>query len=175
MKLVDIEKNLDYFSPYIKDEYKITLRDGVLQFLRSKKYRELEDFSRSPRTISYNIHNKSKKLIPLGDLMNKFELYEKYAYENQRFHYPHLLNVYLLGLFIFNNSPIIRRSMLKKICQEPNRIFVPELKKRFNFSSGTPLGEFYYRWRFAALCMILDIHLNYLPTITKDREKSLLK
>jgi len=148
----DIQKNLSFFSPYLKDDYKQTLRESTLKFLNSKNYRELEDFSRTPRTVSYNIHGKSGPLKPVEDLMNNFELYYEYVFRLQRLHYPHLLNVYLLGLFIFTNSNIIRRYILKQLEQEPNNIWVEELNRMFRFSAGSPLGEFYYRWRLTALC-----------------------
>ncbi|MFX0139280.1 MAG: hypothetical protein ACFFDN_36905 [Candidatus Hodarchaeota archaeon] len=148
----NVKKNENFFSPFLLNKKKRALRSSTLRFLNSTTYRELEDNSRTPRSINYNIHEKTRTLLPLGEIMHRFELYEKYGYKYQRLHFPHLVNVYLLGLFFFHNSSLIHKRLIQKIIKEPNRIFVPELKKRFDFSSEHPEGEFYYRWRLASLC-----------------------
>lgn len=146
-----INENDNFFSSELLPHVKKSLKYNSLKYLNSKTYRELEDNSRGPREITYNIHEKSRTLIPLTELMRLFELYEEYAYKEQRLHFPHLVNTYLLGLYIYHNNSVIKEACNKNMDETPNNIRLANNEMIINFSGGTPEGEFFYRWRLTSL------------------------
>jgi len=141
----------NFFTDSTFPEVELSLKEDVKKFLRANSFKRLEDFSTEPMHISFNIHEKDRSIYPLIESMKLFELYEEYAWKKQRLHFQHLVNVYLLGLYVYHNFPPIRDLINVFITNTPNNIRVVEHPQVIHFSSGTIEGEFYYRWRLTSL------------------------
>lgn len=123
----------------------------VTSFLKSKTYIEAERRGRRLMHFILTHHDKLETLAPVIDDLNLLELYWEHNYAKQRLHFCHLVNVYLLGLYIYHNFKPLREQMDAEMQRTTPLIEKPHYGS-FRFSGGSEYGEFLYRWRMAALC-----------------------
>lgn len=133
------------------------MRTIVDEFLKCDDERHRETLS--VIIINYVLlpHAKGSEIAPLVDIMNMFELFEKYAYEKNRKHLVHQLYTFLLGLLLYKNVDILRDHINN------------EMKNTTDFySSGDQKGEFLFRWRLCSLCHDLG---NGISLFGEDKDK----
>jgi len=147
-----IEIKNNFFSPNLSDDKILSLKETSHAFLNASSYNELEDHAREMIQTILNIHDKATRLSPTIESMRLYEIYKEYDYEKQRLHFPHLVNVYLLGLYIYHNFSRVKRLIDNRIRMTRNKITLPGLPYSFEYSGNNVEGEFQYRWRLASLC-----------------------
>jgi hypothetical protein len=147
-QLKDAIRNIPYF--FSDTGFKENdLKHEAFNFLNSTTYGELEENSRNFMKMVLQIHGKEAFIGLPADTMNAIERYDPEVRETQRLHFVHLMNVYLLGLYLYHNLPEIKKAMLDDIVSSPNEI--PYGTGTFDFSGDSDKGEFHYRWRLAAI------------------------
>jgi len=129
--------------------------------------------------IAMTSHGKDHVFGPATHLIRAVEL--RLRLPNQRLHYLHLPNVFMLGLLLYEKCFKIRQNINTEIMRTSKSI--PECGSETGnpfLSAGNLRGEFLYRWRLASLCH----DLGYIVTleegpdpqtgIEKLRDKGLL-
>ncbi|MBZ0264800.1 hypothetical protein K8I28_09035 [bacterium] len=105
-------------------------------------------------------HGKEAIFGPANYLIRIIELRLKIT--NQKLHYLHLPNVFLLGLLLYEKCFEIQRNINIEILRTIKGI--PECsydENAYFLSSGSLKGEFLFRWRLASLCH----DLGYIVTL----------
>ncbi|MCJ7497562.1 MAG: hypothetical protein MUO78_05455 [candidate division Zixibacteria bacterium] len=119
------------------------------KFLTAKTYGESERTARRLMNFIIYQHDKATAVGPVLESLNNFELYEKYDYGQQRLHFFHQANVFLLGLFLYHSVPIINSKIDHEMELTTKDIEVDGTE--MHYSGQTPFGEFLYRWRLVSL------------------------
>jgi len=122
------------------------------EFLKAKKYPEVEHRGRELILFTLTHHDKVPVLAPTLEHVNVKELYEPYGFNERRLHYCHQVNVFLLGLYIYHNFEPLRKAINLEMQRTTPKIKLEGVTIPFRYSGGTKYGEFLYRWRMAALC-----------------------
>ena len=122
------------------------------QFIDATTYKESTKFAQ--KLIYYVLSQNDK-----GDFASSIKLLDitemngNYSYGNQRRHYIHQMNVYLLGLFLYHNSQIIRDNIKREMESTTSKIEIDidGVKDEYQYSGGSEFHEFCYRWKLASL------------------------
>lgn len=123
------------------------------KFINARTYGQAERFARQLMNFVLFQHEKNVIVGPVLDSLNNFELYSEYEYRRQRLHFTHMANVFLLGLYLYHNSSIVRRAVDREMesTTSENELDIDGMIYRWRYSSQSVYGEFLYRWRLASL------------------------
>lgn len=124
------------------------------KFLSAKTYGESERFARRLMNFVLYQHEKDCVVGPVLESLNNFELYGEYDYRQQRLHFNHLANVFLLGLYLYHNAPGIKHAIdhEMELTTSEQEVIVDDVSRNWRYSGGqNGYGEFLYRWRLASL------------------------
>ncbi len=135
------------------------MRKSVECFLSGDKWR-CEGISLHVIRTTLNPHAKGKTFGSNADLMNVVEKYTEYSYDKQRTHLAHLVNTFLLGLWIYTKNRDIKCRIDKEM---ETTIGTTQC-----FSGGDKAGEFLFRWRLAAL----SHDIGYIVSLPDYSERS---
>lgn len=142
------------------------LADGIkfFDFVNSKNYAELIKNTWSTKKIILEQHQKFKVFKNCLNNLHEFEKNFNYSYESQRLHFPHQLNVYLIGLFLYSNFTDVKRAIDTEMEEttEEVEVEVDGHSEKYRFSGENPRGEFLFRWRMAALAHDLGYVISLL-------------
>lgn len=123
------------------NEFLVYMRQAVLRFFKeeSKKtayevYREFFE--------SYQFEGERMSLLLLLDKLRAYEENAAQLTKKQRDHFIHSVNVFLLGLAIYESNSLYRAAFLTSVYEGEDYV------GRFT----TPREEFFFRWGLAALC-----------------------
>lgn len=105
-------------------------------------------------------HQKAGVISPFLEKVFIHEVMRDFSYSGQRLHYNHTMYVFLIGLYLYHCVPDIKICVNKKISAKPLRIRLKKNFDRYNFSGGSPYGEFLYRWRLASLSHDIALVVN---------------
>ena len=143
------------------------------KFLNARSYGESERFARQLMNFVLYQHEKNVVVGPVLESLNNFELYGEYEYRRQRLHFTHLANVFLLGLYLYHNSSIIKRAVDRemKSTTSENDLEIGGEIYRWRYSSQSIYGEFLYRWRLTSLSHDLGYGISLSQNdVTRIRE-----
>ena len=87
----------------------------------------------------YRLGNQGKSFVDLLDLLRAYEENAAAVVEGQRDHYVHSVNVFLLGICIYEQNSIVRDAVSNDIAISGNKLF------------STDTEEFLVRWGIASL------------------------
>lgn len=136
-----------FFSSY---EYENPpLKQTAIEFLKSATYGELEANSYRFMNDVLQIHGKDVFIGLPATALNYIERFDPTIREKHRLHFVHLINVYLLGLFLYHKLREIKTAIINDIISSPNEIAYRN--RVLNYSGDSEEGEFHYRWRLAAI------------------------
>lgn len=142
-----IEQTENFFSIHKLENDSLT--EHACNFLISRTYSELETTATEFMKKILEIHG---KVISVGGpalTLNMIELYDPKIRDEHRLHFVHLINVFLLGLYIYHSIRQVKEAIMNDIESSPNEI--PYRNGLFNYSGGSKEGEFQYRWRLTAI------------------------
>lgn len=147
------------------DEFK----KKALFFLNAKTYGEASQKAQDLMDFALDIHGKAEAIGPMLELMKIYELSGKYDYKEQRTHYLHSANNYLLGLYLYHGCSIIKKAINDEIerTSEEKTIEYDGNTVDWHYSGGTVEGEFYYRWRLCSL----SHDIGYPISLSKNEEE----
>lgn len=140
------DKLISFYSDINRTAYadlnvndKIIFKDKVLAFLTSSNFQVAEDTAMELKRHIFYLHGKQN--VFEGALKDLYDVENRMNEEWQRLHYVHQANVFLLGLYLYDVSPQIRRSVDREM-KRTSRNFLLD---------ANPTGEFLFRWRMASI------------------------
>jgi hypothetical protein len=157
------------FSSDHNDEFK----QLALEYLSQRIYKDSVESAKKLTISVLSKHGKDKDVGPIAEFLEYFELKGSYSFTEQRVHYMHQLNVFLLGLYLYQNVPAIKESIYKEIDLTTSDLnfFRHGVKENWRYSGGTQHGEFLYRWRLASL----SHDIGYLISLNKRGSKTAIQ
>ncbi|MFH2111178.1 MAG: hypothetical protein ABIJ47_07975 [Candidatus Bathyarchaeota archaeon] len=161
-----IKETKNFFS--IHDSENDDLTVYAINFLNSQTYGELETNATEFMNKILEIHGKINSVGGPALTLNMIELHDPKIRDEHRLHFVHLINVFLLGLYIYHSMKQVKEAIINDIVSSPNEI--PSRNGLFNYSGGTEEGEFQYRWRLTAI----GHDIGYPIELSKNRICNLL-
>jgi len=140
----------------------------VLGFLNADTYATAWELA--PRVLrnATAIHGKWEDSIE--SLVRAMDTVERTAIERpeHRLHLLHLVNVFLLGLYLYDISERVRTAVDKwaHATTPPKKYLRNGEERDWLYSGGSPHGEFLYRWRLAATAHDIG---TFISVAGKDR------
>jgi hypothetical protein len=132
----------------------IAFNNRIVDFISAKNMSEAKRHAKMAMGKIAEFHGKGGVMGATLTALDNYELFQRYSFKKkQRRHFTHLLNVFLLGLYLYHNSEFIRSRILGEIERTNVDIPINNLNSEgsYRYSEGTPFGEFLYRWRLASL------------------------
>ncbi len=153
------------FSWNANDEFK----QIIFEYLDKSIFDDAVESAKKLIQFVLSQHEKNRYVEPILDLLKCFELGGHYSYEQQRVHYIHQLNVFLLGLYLYQIVPDIKSSIAKEMKLTTTDLNLG-IDQDWRYSGETPYGEFLYRWRLSSL----SHDLGYLISLNKKGTKKII-
>ena len=144
----------------------------IFEFLENSIFDDAVESAKKLTKFILNQHEKNRYVEPILDLLKCFELGGHYSYEQQRVHYIHQLNVFLLGLYLYQIVPDIKNSIAKEMESTTTdlNLYINGIDQNWRYSGETQYGEFLYRWRLSSL----SHDLGYLISLNKKGTKEII-
>lgn len=118
--------------------YKVSLSETIKAFMADPS----KENAYAVYTVFFDIYrlgNQGKSFVDLLDLLRAYEENAAAVVEGQRDHYIHSVNVFLLGICVYEQNRIIREAVSNDIANSGDRLF------------STDAEEFLLRWGIASL------------------------
>ncbi|MCX5893228.1 MAG: hypothetical protein NTW80_09710, partial [Deltaproteobacteria bacterium] len=164
--------NVNNFLGNFSDSHKNRFKSIAINFLSVETFGELERQARNFITFMLFHHGKTEAVSPILEYLSNFEIYGDYNYQNQRLHYSHQVNVFLLGLYLYHNNSVIKKAINNEMERTTTEKNIPDYGK-FRFSGDSKYGEFLYRWKLASLCHDFGNGISLLGDDTQRINESL--
>ncbi len=138
----EIQKNANFFhNEHSAQTDRDIARDAALRFLASACESSRETWARIIIRSTLGYHAKNVESGSVSEMLHLTEIQAEYEHKAHRKHLVHSLNVYLLGLLIYNRVTQLRKPIDNEMATT----------KGTNYSGGNEHGEFLFRWKSASL------------------------
>jgi len=140
--LTDIVEKHEYlfFTSFSGAKEREQLSSLASELLGCSEERKRESIATLLISTALRPHVKGHEVAAAGNVLNAAELFGIHAIADNQKHFVHQVYTFLVGLLLYHLVPQLRAQLDE------------EMKRTTStFSSGTPFGEFLFRWRLSSL------------------------
>ena len=139
--------------------YKVFLEEAIDRFLADENKKTAYDvYSVFLECYGYTSETSDMKFLHFLEKMRGYEESASVLTQKQRDHFIHSVNVFLLGLAIYQSSPKYREAFYRKC-------FKAEM---YSSRHDTQQEEFLYRWGMSALCHDIGYPIEIITNQVND-------
>ena len=131
-------------------EDKNAYRQKIVDFLDAKTFGEAENGAIALKEFLLDQHSKFDVFETALHSLNAFEKSRLCLYDQQRLHFVHRANVFLIGLYLYGNFPKIQTAINAEMRRNSKLVYLAS-GAVCRFSGDTEAGEFLFRWRMASV------------------------
>jgi len=173
-KMIKSNKEYGVVSVYFSNNRENFIKKSN-DYLDSETYKDAIKNADSLMEFVLSFHKKGEVIAPILSELFNYEREGKYKYKKQRIHYLHVVNVFLLGLYLYHLVPNIKCNIDKNMesTTEEKKYNVNDHEYPWRYSEGSEYGEFLYRWRLAAITHDIGYRISLVGDNTKETNEAI--